>query len=55
MADINLTQDEADKLMAMEKRAVDEKEWLFPAPGDRVAIPLTSLDKREKPASPERR
>jgi len=47
MADINLTQDEAEKLMAMEKRAVDEKEWLFPAPGDRVAIPLTSLDKRE--------
>ena len=47
MADINLTQNEADKLMAMEKRAVDEKEWLFPAPGDRVAIPLTSLDKRE--------
>lgn len=25
----------------------DEREWLFPAPGDRVAIPLTSLDKRE--------
>jgi hypothetical protein len=47
MADINLTQDEADKLMAMEKRATDEKEWLFPAPGGRVAIPLTSLDKRE--------
>ncbi len=47
MADINSTQDEADKLMAMEKRAVDEKEWLFPSPGDRVAIPLTSLDKRE--------
>ena len=47
MADINLTQDEADKLMAMEKRAADEKEWLFPAPGYGVAIPLTSLDKRE--------
>jgi hypothetical protein len=47
MADINLTQDEADKLIAMEKRAVDEKEWLFPARGERVAIPLTSLDKRE--------
>jgi len=47
MADINLTQDEADKLMTMEKRAVDEKEWLFPAPGDSIAIPLTSLDKRE--------
>jgi hypothetical protein len=47
MAEINLPQDEADRLMAMEKHAVDEKEWLFPAPGDRVAIPLTSLDKRE--------
>ena len=47
MADINLTQDEADKLIAMEKRAVDEKQWLFPVPGERVAIPLTSLDKRE--------
>jgi hypothetical protein len=47
MADINLTQDEADKLLAMEKHAVDEKEWLFPPPGDRVAIPLTSFDKRE--------
>ena len=47
MAEINLTQEEADKLMAMEKRAVDEKEWLFPAPGDRFAVPLTSLDRRE--------
>jgi hypothetical protein len=47
MADINLTQDEADKLMAMEKRSVDAKDWLFPAPGERIAIPLTSLDKRE--------
>ncbi len=47
MADITLTQDEADKLMAMEKLSVDEKEWLFPAPGNRIAIPLTSLDKRE--------
>jgi hypothetical protein len=47
MADINLTQDEADRLMAMEKRSVDARDWLFPAPGERVAIPLTSLDKRE--------
>ena len=47
MADIDLTQDEADKLMAMEKRAVDKTELLFPAPGDNLAIPLTSLDKRE--------
>jgi hypothetical protein len=47
MADINLTQDEADRLMAMEKRSVDARDWLFPAPGEWVAIPLTSLDKRE--------
>jgi hypothetical protein len=47
MADINLTQDEADKLIAMGKRSVDEKDWLFPVPGDRVAIPLTSIDKWE--------
>jgi hypothetical protein len=48
MADINLTQEEADKLMATEKRAADDdKEWLFPSPGERLAIPLTSLDKRE--------
>jgi hypothetical protein len=47
MADINLTQEEADALMAMEKRRVDEQEWLFPSPGGSTAIPLTSVDKRE--------
>jgi hypothetical protein len=34
MAEINLNQ-------------VDDEEWLFPDPGDRIAVPLTSLDKRE--------
>src|ERR1035437_1901951 len=29
------------------KRAAEEREWLFPAPSDAVAIPLTSLDERE--------
>src|SRR3982074_2885869 len=47
MADINLTQEEANKLMEMEKRCVDERDWLFPAPGASIAIPLPSLDKRE--------
>jgi hypothetical protein len=32
MADINLTQDDADKLMAMEKRAVDERNGSFRPP-----------------------
>ena len=40
MAEINLSQDEAEALMAMEKCAVDEKDWLFPVPGGRIAIPL---------------
>jgi hypothetical protein len=47
MADINLTQSEADALIAMEKQRVDDKQWYFPVPGARIAIPLTSADKRE--------
>jgi hypothetical protein len=47
MADINITQAEADALIAMEKQCIDDKKWLFPVPGDRIAIPLASLDKRE--------
>lgn len=47
MADINLTQDEAEKLMAMEKRGADQREWMFPGRGDRLVVPLTSVDRRE--------
>ncbi len=47
MADINLTQAEADILIAMEKCRADDKVWFFPSPGERVTMPLTSLDKRE--------
>lgn len=47
MADINITQAEADKLMAMKKLAVDQREWMFPGPADRIVVPLTSEDKRE--------
>jgi hypothetical protein len=47
MTDLNLTQAEADKLMAMEKRALDQREWLFPGADDRIIVPLTSVDKRE--------
>jgi hypothetical protein len=47
MADIDITQAEADALIEMEKRRVDEKEWLFSAPGERLAIPLISPDRRE--------
>jgi hypothetical protein len=47
MADSNLTQEEADALIAMEKvRAVDEDYW-YPGPGEKLVIPLTSTNKRE--------
>jgi len=47
MADIDITQAEADALIAMERRYVDGKDLIFPGTGERVAIPLTSLDKPE--------
>ena len=46
MAEINLSQVEADSLIALEKKRTDEKQWSF-NPGDRLAIPLTSIDGRE--------
>ena len=45
MADIDITQAEADALIAMEKQCADDKQWFFPDPGDR--LPLISMDKRE--------
>jgi hypothetical protein len=45
--DIDLTQTEADALIALEKQRLDDKEWTFPAPGEQVVIPLTSRDRRE--------
>lgn len=47
MADINIKQDEADALIAMEKQRADDQIWWFPSAGERLAIPVTSLDKRE--------
>lgn len=46
MSDIDITQEEADALIAIEKQRVDDRTWLF-APGERLAIPLSSVDKRE--------
>lgn len=48
MADIDITQAEADSLIAMAKHRADEDEWTFPPPGNRLAIPLVSADKREQ-------
>jgi len=47
MADINLTQDEVDLLIAMKKFKVDDDKWDYPGLGGSVTIPLVSEDKRE--------
>jgi hypothetical protein len=47
VADIDLNQQEADSLMEMEKHRVNNDEWNFPKPGERLTIPLQSPDKRE--------
>ena len=48
MADINLTQAEADALVAMEKHRSTEDQNLFPMGGQSLVLPLQSLDKREQ-------
>ena len=47
MANIALTQAEADGLLAMEKHRVDDKVWSAPHRGGSVTIPLVSMDGRE--------
>jgi hypothetical protein len=47
MADINLTQAEADALIALEKHRIDGKVWDSPSAGGAVSIPLTSSDRKE--------
>lgn len=47
MAEIDLTQAEADHLIQMEKHRVSDDVIDFPGPGERVNIPLQSPDRRE--------
>lgn len=48
MADLNLTQAEADTLIALEKYKVDSRLWRYPYMGGRVNIPLVSRDRGEE-------
>jgi len=48
MADINLTQAEADALIATEKHRVNEERHDFPMGGESLILPLQSSDKREQ-------
>lgn len=43
-----LTQAEADNLINMRKRRVDDKEWQYPGLGGGISVPLVSLDEREQ-------
>ena len=43
-----LTQAEADSLKQMGKRRVDNRVWIYPAAGVRIAIPLVSRNGRER-------
>lgn len=47
MPDINLTQPEADWLIAMEKHRIDENRWDYPGLGGAIIVPLVSQNKRE--------
>ncbi|WP_129678199.1 hypothetical protein [Candidatus Chloroploca sp. Khr17] len=47
MAEINLSQVEADELMAMEKHRADENCYYYPGPRTSLVVPLISADKRE--------
>lgn len=48
MADMNLTQAEADALIAMEKHRINEDRGDFPMGGQSLVLPLQSADKREQ-------
>lgn len=47
MAAVDLSQTDADALLAMEKHRCNDTVWSYPTPGVRIAIPLTSVDGRE--------
>jgi len=47
MADGNLSQSEADDLIAMEKVRVNDSDNSYPVPGGKLIVPLTSRDGRE--------
>lgn len=48
MAEVNLTQAEADALLAMEKRSERDEPYRFPGMGQRISVPLMSFDGREE-------
>jgi hypothetical protein len=47
MADLDLTQEEVDALMAMEKHRINDTKHNYPDLGGKLIIPLVSINKRE--------
>jgi hypothetical protein len=47
MADIDISQAEAEFLISTEKHCVEKASWIFPQPGSRLSVGLVSPDKRE--------
>ena len=47
MADVNITQAEADILMRMEKHRQDDKIWKYPGITEEITIPLISENQKE--------
>ncbi len=48
VSEINLSQNEADRLIAMPKLRVEGQAHQYPAPGACVTIPLTCVDRQEE-------
>lgn len=48
MADLNLTQAEAQALIDMAKHRVDDVVWDYPDLGGAISVPLRSVDQREQ-------
>ena len=48
MAVTDLSQAEADALLALPKQREDMREWDYPVLGGKVSIPLVSIDHRER-------
>lgn len=44
---INLTQEEADALISMDKKKVDSRVWTYPSFGGSLSVPLISTDSQE--------
>ena len=48
MSSINISQDEADRLIELNKVREDNMIYIFPGRGENVSIPIISEDKRDK-------